>query len=201
MQQIPVSLGILRFMNNLTTATLQQDAQRREMVEDLSKYILEAHEREYDVLVDTWKGLEAKAQATVAIAGIFVGLTLTLARDVPKNGNIYSKCAIVLVTFLLSFAVERAISALRVQNVDCAPSASMTESLVSDLTVLADEPDFLDRRSGFYADCASLWSATIAAHISANERKAQRIAEAQTYLLYAITIASLLVPWTLVTAK
>ena len=162
----------------------------------LRKAALSAYEAEHSRLVDVWKALESKAQATVAIAGIFIGGTLALAKDIKPDADPLTRVAIFLLTCILLGVVICGIQALRVTDVAGAPGGESLEGLAAALLALppAELPDRMPR---FFGDVSGIWRKANAEHRTVNEKKARWIAWGQWLLLSAIVAAAGLTTWTL----
>ncbi len=164
--------------------------------EALARHLLESHQQEYLRLIDTWRMLEGKAQALVAIAGIFLGGMFGFAKEIRGQECILCKIAIIVVIILLSISVERSVRALRVRVIETAPTAAMTKRMVDILLAVKDATERSARFVPFLFDRARGWESTLRDHADANEEKAAALSQAQGFLFYAIVVAALLVAWT-----
>lgn len=157
----------------------------------LAREVLDAAAKDFERTLDTWKGLEGKAQATVAVAGIFIGGTFAIVRDMGGAATLHRVLAGAVVALLVA-AVLSAVMALRIRFVTGPPSAANLQAVLADLFALTDA-QMAQRELAYVQDRIRLWRAGIDEHDRANQAKARWIGRAQVCLLLAILAAAGLV--------
>jgi hypothetical protein len=149
---------------------------------------LEAFRAEYADLSDTWRQLEAKAQGTVAIAGIFLAAAYAFVRDLraaTSSGLLRIGIALAVLLFLAS--VVLAVLALRVREVQAPPVGDTLRELAEDLMQVSPA-DRGERMPDFLRDQMRLWPETNADLRKQTEAKAGQVRWAQRLLLFAICV-------------
>ncbi len=168
-----------------------------ELRKQLRDDVLSAYEQEHTRLVETWNSLESKAQATVAIAGIFIGGMLALAKDITPETGFLARIIILVPTIILLATVLCAALALTIQTVEDAPEGDNVRAFVDDLLAVDTAEELSERMPRYLGDRSKIWSATNSEHFAANEQKAGWIQRAQWLLFAAIVTAALVVGWQL----
>ncbi|MEO5814571.1 MAG: hypothetical protein ABIT20_04750 [Gemmatimonadaceae bacterium] len=159
----------------------------------LTADVLAAYEREFAQLMDVWKALETKAQASTAIAGVLVAGTVALAKELPATmSDIVRGGTAVLATTLL-MSVVFSLMALGVEPVYSAPSGDEIAENVRDLLAAEISEDTAEERlERFVGDRVRSWQRANMSRRSANERKANWAKAAQACLVIGIGLGAFL---------
>ena len=164
----------------------------REKRRSLREAVLGSYRDEYKELGDAWRGLETKAQGTVAIAGIFLAGAFAYIREISAQTSLGQKLLLVCAIVCLVTSVCLSVLALEVRRVAAPLVAGRVDQLVKDLLAVADDNEFLDRLPDFYSDQAAAWREVNQQSHEANQSKARRVWNAQGFLLAAIILVALL---------
>jgi hypothetical protein len=146
---------------------------------------LDAHKDEYKELAEVWRSLDAKAQGTVAISGIFLAGVFAFVNDLQANAACVARCLLTATAALLAVSVILALAVLWVRSVSSAPLGESLSVLVRDL-LSADDGLSSERLQDYYKDQAHLWKATNEEVDTANRRKAGFLIAAQVSLALGI---------------
>jgi hypothetical protein len=149
---------------------------------------LRAYEQEFAHLSAVWKDLDAKAQGTVAVAGIFVAATMAFARD-PNDQGVAFTGILALTVALLVASVLLAVRAARIERVDAPPQGAQVASLALDLLALAmPDQERPVRMENFYRDQLPAWQRASESYRSVNRTKAHALSVAQGALVSAVVL-------------
>jgi hypothetical protein len=155
--------------------------------QQLLEFVQTSYEQEFDELVDNWKGIETKAQGTVAVCGIFIAAVIAFATK--HTGDFVTLRAVFLslALFLLIASVVCAVAALLVTSVPNSPRGEDVEDKFKPLLAkdVLEQSD-LSKLGGEIID---KWRSTNVAIHEANGKKADRLFVAQALLLAAIFVA------------
>jgi hypothetical protein len=168
---------------------------------ELRKFLLQEsltrYEDEYKELLDTWRDLERKAQATTTIAGVFLAGIFVLLRQsgsttaVPLSSDI--KVFLGLAILLLILAFFCAILVFSVRERYIAPSSAVTHRLALDLLKVGDEQELQERLLFFLHDRISAWQGTNENIAALNREKSKSLWWAQIFLISDIFVMSVIV--------
>ncbi|HSU13139.1 hypothetical protein [Longimicrobium sp.] len=150
----------------------------------LLREALESYRSEYDLLVERWKGLETKAQGTVAIAGIFLAGIFTFIRDLKATSPALERWVLVLVALLLALTVALAVLALRVREIEDPVPGQEAERMVLDICSLSVE-EIPERMPGLFGEQFGVWREVNLRVRASVERKARWLRCAQSFLMAA----------------
>ena len=147
----------------------------------LYRDVLSAYQGEYKELMDTWRNVETKAQATVATSGIFLAAAFAFARDlstaVRSNDT---RVMFALALALLTASVGCAVAALLVRKIRRPPPASRFDL---DAGRIADSPDFDEEDvENTVHDRLRVWRRTAPELEAAIDRKGRIVWAAQLLL-------------------
>ena len=159
--------------------------------DELREKSLAASNDDYKELTAVWRYLGARAQATVAIAGIFIAATFVhLSRYTPAG-----LAEVVVLFFAVLSLIVCAFLSLLVLRVQDMPSPVLDDFLrrwVTDLEGKSDE-EFRAALPSFYKERAELWSRPTEQLGATLKRQSALLWGAQVFLVVAILAAALLV--------
>lgn len=158
---------------------------------DLLEFAFQRAEYEQDELSDRWKMLDAKAQATAAIAGVFIAAAFAFVRNSGPQPLGSPKWLFVIMLLGLATTVGFAVWSMLIRSVSLPPTAEEAAKMVRDAI---DRPSGeYDRRfTGLLADSTDKWVVVLREVHEAVSVKAGRLAIAQYALLASVAIALLL---------
>lgn len=171
-----------------------------EVTDALVGLALERAQFEYTECADNWKALDAKAQGTAALTGIFLAALLAFfGREVcSHNLDVHLKVTAVGLLVLLILSVVASVLALRIEEFDMPPSGRSTKADVDRLLRLDLDGDKLrDERLALLKELTDIWLACNDKLDSCNERKGRWIQRAQLSLAAAAAVGTLIVIWRL----
>jgi hypothetical protein len=161
--------------------------------------VLAAYQTEFDDAVQHWRSIEGKAQASVAIAGIFLAAGFALVRELDPATMWWVRCLLLLAALCLIAAVVFAVFALKVRTVAAPPPADALKKLVEDLFRDRDpkrqqvqSQDFDEEIRNFRFDCIRMWKESTSYAEETIRRKAKQLRRAQLALLAAIAVVATL---------
>lgn len=160
---------------------------------ELLKVALDSYREEYKEVWETWRSLDAKAQGSGAIAGVFLAAGLAWARDIPPDLAAPGRWLLGLALLAVVVAVAGTVFAMQVRTVQAPPLGDETADMVKDLLNAEPGDDQASRLAGFYADQASTWKDTNADMQRKNLWKAGWLRIAQFSLLVAAVLVAMLV--------
>lgn len=170
----------------------------------LAREALTAYVDEYKAWDERWKNLEAKAQASIAIAGVFTGGAIGIITDMDTSTPGWQKFLAWIVVSALFGVVLLIADALRIRLILSPPSGTTVEELVNDLlngtqsTVQATE--MMEREERLLRDQMRLWREANNKLAKVSEEKAARIAVAQWLLVGSVAAILPLMVTTLVSS-
>jgi hypothetical protein len=162
------------------------------------EFALGSSESEYADLLDNWKWIDAKAQATGVIAGVFIAASFASMKNADFVLGPVEKAVLVAVLVSLIAAIGFAVLAMHVRDLDGRPMGA-EESRARAVDALGLPPEEHDKR---YLDLLKL---SVDAWVDVNRGfrdgvadKANRLRMAQAFLLVAVAAVTLLVGVTVV---
>ena len=161
---------------------------------------LERAQFEYTECADNWKLLDAKAQGTAAITGIFLAAVVAfIGRDACSQGtDIHMKITAAALLTLLLLSIMSSVFALRVVEFDMPPSGRSTKADVDRLLQLdLGEDQLREGRLLLLKELTEIWLACNDKLDSCNERKGRWIRRAQLCLAGAAVAGSMIAMWRL----
>lgn len=150
---------------------------------DLLEIALAAHGDAYKELSQGWRSVEAKAQATVALAGIFLAAAFAFAREPAKGAPGLSVLLFSLAVALLTFSAAAAVWAQRVRKIPAAPWLLVHRWVETIRKLPAGEQT--ERLPGFYEEYNLAWLDTNGRLVELIRSKARSVMIAQFALLIA----------------
>ena len=138
-----------------------------------------------------WKGLEAKAQGTITVAGLFAGFALNYAKELGAGAHWAVRALTVLTVGLLSACVVYAALALRVTGVALPPGGPAYQQIANSYSALP-ESERAGRVTSLEENVLILWRDAVAALNRAARRKGVRVGRSQALLFAAIVTSALL---------
>ena len=113
----------------------------------------------YKDLAQTWKSLDAKAQGTAAIAGIFIAGAFAFIRDAQPTLT-GPEALLMAALVLLALCILFSVAAMWVRTVDYPPFGPELSQMVDDLLRRSSPADLSVRVAALYADRRGLWKRT-----------------------------------------
>lgn len=151
------------------------------------KATLEAYREEHRDINEAWRQLDAKAQGTAAIAGVFLAAAFVFVREINSlKPSLWTRAGLVVAIGCLVTSVALAVVAMRVRQVSAAPLGEPVEQLAEDLMAVADEAERLARMPAFVRDQVAPWKEVNEELRKAIQSKAESVSRAQLWLLAAI---------------
>jgi hypothetical protein len=153
--------------------------------------VVAAYQNDYSRLEADWASIEAKAQGTLAVAGIFVGFALGYTKDLQASASKTIKGLLIAVIGLLLLGVGSAATALFVRSRRLPPDASFQEKLATDWFAL-DTSERESYRPFLTENLRIAWAFVVKEQAENNNKKANRVLVAQILLLAAVSLTGLL---------
>lgn len=151
---------------------------------------------DYSILERTFAGLDTKAQATFAVAGIFLALVGSLIADREIAAAIRGSCPAILLLFLTLGALLGStllcVWAMRIRRVPTPLEGEKLSEVAED--VLAPESGDVSRETyeGWFREQIGAWEEPLKEMRKVNEDKAAWVLRAQVALVIAIICSSAL---------
>jgi hypothetical protein len=159
---------------------------------EIQTQVLAAYEFEYRDLADNWKSLDAKAQGTVGIAGLFIGGALALANRLTVNSSATLRGALGFGVILLLVCVVCSLTVLKIREVSAPPDGDSASDLANGLLDLPRDSRY-ERFLPYLNDRVKAWRISNQAVADANDSKATWLWRAQRLLGGAIFTFGVLV--------
>ena len=176
----------------MKTGKAKKDPAARAFEMELLEHANTSYEKQYDDLLDAWKGLEGKAQNVTTVSGIFLAASFAWARDIPHSFGIWQRDILTFLLALLVISVVLALIGLRIRSVPRAPHSGGIQNMVKDMLELTHAAGRDILKKNFSYDQMRLWKETVDGLETANERKASYILTAQLTLVTAAVVSALL---------
>jgi hypothetical protein len=155
--------------------------------------VLGSYQASYDDVRDTWKNLDAKAQATVAIAGILIAGIVSLVKDIsPATGTIDVFLAVSAAVNAVG-AVLIAAVALRIRQTSAPPAGQETEEDAEIALGTLTSGNIHDVEQAFVQQQIIGWRRAVETVHSGNEDKADLLIFSQRLLLGSLCLLLFLV--------
>jgi hypothetical protein len=154
----------------------------------LLQQAVDACKHEHQELSEQWDALDAKAQGTMTVAGIFVAGILAFINALSSAAAIWEKRLLTTAAILLGACVVAALRAIAVREVTAAPVGKQLLNVVNDL-LEKGEPLTPSRLNNFARDHMRMWEVANADMRRVNTSKAKPLAVAQWLLFAAIVCA------------
>ena len=163
--------------------------------------VLSTYQSEYQELRENWKSLETKAQAVIAIAGLFIAGAIKLFNDVKQDSPLYDqmniffsysllvKLLILSPLILLVLSILFALLGLRIRESTVAPHGRIVEPLISDIVRLPENDDFTHRVMNLYKDRFKQWRKANDFLRGKNEIKARNVLISQWMFIIGMIVA------------
>ena len=153
--------------------------------ERLVRDALDAYKEEYTELSETWRNLDAKAQGTIAICGIFLAGMLAFVRTLSATATTCEQWLLTITAALLGLSIFFALLVLRVQTVQSPPIGESLDTIISEL-LAAEDGMTPERLLNYSHDQTRMWSTTNRDVGRVNDNKAGNLIKAQYILVGAI---------------
>jgi hypothetical protein len=157
---------------------------------DFYEFALEYAKDEQDRLLDTWKQMDAKAQGTAAIAGLFLAAAFAFVRNTGLAITAQEKVLLGVSLFALVCSIGASIWVLLLREASSPLSASQVGKMVTDALRMPKE-EASERYDALLFDTLSVWEVVTESLRSQLESKTRFLRWAQNALLVS-TIAVLI---------
>jgi hypothetical protein len=148
---------------------------------------------DYDLVSATYAALDAKAQATFGVSGVFVAGTVALLNSIRELSemSLWTVVLVVLTYGLLVSAIVASLVALKVREVATPMDSAAVASMTLDIISLPDEELTAEVRANWYRDQLREWKRVIERVEKINSTKARWLTTAQAMMIIAIICAGL----------
>lgn len=160
-----------------------------EIKKDLMQFAHDCSAREHNELSETWKLLDMKAQATTAIAGVFVVATFAFVRNTSLDVNATEKWLLSLALLFLSVSILCAVLAMLVRPITMPLSGEDAAKDVQDI-LAKNEAELPVRRNNLIADAVTQWTGVNREIRNALESKGKRVELSQAALVAATLVVT-----------
>jgi hypothetical protein len=167
--------------------------QRPESKQWLAEQLFEALRFGYKDNEEWWRVLDAKAQGSIAICGVFLAGALAFVNQLVPESPALERLFVGLGIVGLLGAVALSIVALRVREVHRPPDASKVHAQILAIFGAMSEKDAKVRSTNFLVDQAGPWLTAINDLEGIASRKAQLVRWSQTVMLCAVVALTLVV--------
>lgn len=125
---------------------------------ELRRFGLEAARIEHGELWDAWKVVEAKAQPTAAIAGVFLAGVFSYLAQLPAAATGYERLLLVVIVILLVGSIIEGLRAIWIVDVASPHIGAMGVEEIDAIIELTQPPDRLEaRQENLMRDTTQLW--------------------------------------------
>ena len=150
-------------------------------------------EHEHAELSEAWKLLDTKAQATTAIAGVFVAASFAFVRNSAFHPSFYEKILLGLTVAALVISIYFALSAMRIRQVPMPITGIETLQDVIAIFKKHTLPESLDNRyNGLLEDSITKWGCVNSSLSSSLICKSKSLARSHGSLMIAALLILLL---------
>jgi len=157
----------------------------------LRQVTLDSYREEYKELSDVWKSLEAKAQVTVTIAGIFIAAAFTFAKDLTTTRlDFYGNLCLGAAMIFLIPTIVLAVFVLWRRTVKSIPGGETVEQW-ADISGNTSNENLPEMTRRFIDQQSIVWKDTVASAKEAIVQKEECLHAAQILLLLAIGAAAI----------
>lgn len=146
---------------------------------------------EYLELTDSWRQVDAKAQATAAIAGIFMAAAFAFVRNSALGLSGWEKLLLLSLVMVLIVSIMMAVRTMLMRAVPVPPTSESIAQMVSELLETAAE-EHEERHAAIVADTINAWIPVNRQLRADLADKAGKLAIAQRCLLGAAVLMALL---------
>lgn len=150
-----------------------EEKDREKLLDDVAL----SYSDQYKLLLDTWKNIESKAQATTTAAGIFLAAAFALTREGLDQTSPAETATLLLSLLLLILTVGSAIFSMRISTVEQPPQGSVLKEIVFDRLETDRTP-----QEAYLRTLISLWDKANEETILKLEDKAMYVGIAQSCL-------------------
>jgi hypothetical protein len=164
---------------------------RAENEKELWNDVLAAYEMQHTEQNSRWSGLDQKAQATVAVGGIFIGAIFALLRELPSDAPLSMRVVMVVVVLLFVVSSISCLMAMRIRPVFDPPSGQAMGRMADDLGRVKQDVELEARLLLVKKDKARLWSESVTEVEAQLQAKAAHLRRGQLVLFSAIMAVAL----------
>jgi uncharacterized membrane protein len=162
------------------------------------EFALNSSEREYADLLDNWKWIDAKAQATGVISGVFIAASFAYMKNTDFVLNGIEKAVLVAVLVSLIAAIGFAVLAMHVRDLDGRPMGAEESRSRAEDAAGRPEDEHDERYLALLRLNVDAWVDVNRGFRDGVAEKANRLRMAQAFLLVAVAAVTLLVGVTVV---
>jgi hypothetical protein len=152
--------------------------------------LIESYREQYKERWEVWRNLEAKAQGTVTIAGIFIGGVFAFIRE-SSNATILDRAGLGLTVVALILAVIWSVRVLLIRHAPTAPNGDAIAYMFWDMLEGSDAEMLRDFKL-FVRGYTRAWADVNAKLSLMNEDKAKFLGRSQRMLGAAVGLMALL---------
>lgn len=155
---------------------------------------LTRHQDEYKELLENWRDLERKAQATVTIAAAFLAGLIAFVRQLPNPLPTSIAVFLILAVILLLFVFMTSIFVFTVQQRRMSPPSTTVYQFASELlNAITDPEELANRIPNFLIDNIRLWKGTNDDIFAINKDKAEKLWRCHVILIADIMVVFVLI--------
>lgn len=160
-----------------------------EIKNEIMQFAYDCSAREHEELSDTWKLLDTKAQATAAIAGVFVAAAFAFVRNTSLNVGPTEKWLLSLALLFLTASILCAVLAMVVRPISMPLSGADAAKSVGDV-LRQSESELPERQTNLIADAVTQWAGVNDEIRNALVSKGKRVEQSQAALVAATLIVT-----------
>ncbi|HEX8499702.1 MAG TPA: hypothetical protein VF659_03855 [Pyrinomonadaceae bacterium] len=153
---------------------------------------LDAYEVSYKELAANWRGLEAKAQGSITVAGVFIAASFAFLQKIQPELRAVEKILLGAGLFFLVMSVLLAVSVLLVKSVPAPIFGDKIARFATSLYEADEGAEFPQSAMGRYRAYFEEWQKVIDATQELTMRKAGRLSQAHGFLRAAIVTVAIL---------
>jgi uncharacterized membrane protein YkvI len=155
----------------------------------LRAHLLDSYEQEYRELGAEWRAIEAKAQGTVTIAGVFIASAFAFLNQLTESTTSLQRLLLASGITGLVATVLLSVVALRVRTIYQAPIGEDQYKPVMDLLKIKEADVLAERLPGLQHDRLDGWKSTNEKLTKERRKKAETLFAAQVVLV--VTLATI----------
>ena len=152
----------------------------------LRKGLIASYKDAYLESTDTWKNLETKAQATIAIAGVLVAAVVAFIEKLTLVFVTLQGVLLAVAVAFLLYSIYYAIMVLKIQHTDAPPYGDFLNETIQRLLTMSDENELKERAEILDAEVIAAWGQVTAKTRTIVKQKAKALWDSQICLIAAI---------------
>lgn len=159
---------------------------------DFLQFVFDRATYEQDELVDRWKQLDTKAQATTTIAGVFIAAAFAFVRNTGAQPLGYQKWMFATMLISLAATIGFAIFTMLIRTISLPLTTEEVAKMIKDVLEMPSK-EFERRYEGLLVDTMDRWINALNETHGAVTAKARHLMFAQYSLLCSVGLALLLI--------